>query len=113
MTELATIDKFGPQATVLTGQVGALLGMPVVMSRFMTSDLNASGKYDGVTTTQTGYIIYNRSSYVQYLRRGLQIESQRNIGSGAFEIVASLRAVMGSADAAASKNVAFQYNIDG
>ena len=112
MTELATIDKFGPQATVLTGQVGALLGMPVIMSRFMTDDLNANGKYDNITKDYTGYLIYNRSSYVQYLRRGLQIESQRNIASGAFEIVASLRAVMGSADTAASKNVAFQYSID-
>tara|TARA_Y100000593_G_C4323788_1_gene345525 strand:+ start:11907 stop:13382 length:1476 start_codon:yes stop_codon:yes gene_type:complete len=112
MSELATIDKFGPQATVLTGQVGALLGMPVIMSRFMTDDLNANGKYDNITKDYTGYLIYNRSSYVQYLRRGLQIESQRNIASGAFEIVASLRAVMGSADAAASKNVAFQYAID-
>jgi len=112
MSELATIDKFGPQATVLTGQVGALLGMPVIMSRFMTDDLNANGIYDNATKDYTGYLIYNRSSYVQYLRRGLQIESQRNIASGAFEIVASLRAVMGSADAAGSKNVAFQYSID-
>ena len=103
MTELATIDKFGPQATVLTGQVGSLLGMPVIMSRFMTADLDNSGLYSGAGNSKTGFIIYNRSSYVQYLRRGLQIESQRNIGSGTFEIVASLRAVMGSADAAARR----------
>ena len=112
MDELVTMDKFGDHATVLTGQVASLLGMPVIMSRFLTSDLNASGFYDNVTKTQTGCIVFNRSSYVQYLRRGLQIESQRNIASGAFEIVASLRSVMGSADAASAKNCAFLFNVN-
>jgi hypothetical protein len=113
MTQLATLDKFGPQATVLSGQIGSLLGMPVVISRFMTADLNASGVYDNITKTQTGYVIFNRNSYVQYLRRGLQIESQKTIASGSYELVASMRSVMGSADAAGAKNVAYQYNIDG
>ena len=103
----------GSQATVLSGQVASLLGMPVVISRYMTADLNNAGVWDNVTKTQTGYVIFNRNSYVQYLRRGLQVESQKTIASGSYEIVASLRSVMGSADAAATKNVAYQYNIDG
>ena len=113
MSQLATIDQYGPNASVLSGtQIGSLLGMPIIMSRFMTADLNANGKYDGITTDYTGYLIVNRPSYVQYLRRGLQVESQRRIASGAVEIVATLRSVMGSADSAASTNVAFQYSID-
>lgn len=113
MTQLSTLDKMGSQATVLSGQVASLLGMPVVISRYMTADLSAAGVYDNVTKTQTGYVIFNRNSYVQYLRRGLQVESQKTIASGSYEIVASLRSVMGSADAASTKNVAYQYNIDG
>ena len=112
ISELVSIDSFGPQATLLQGQVGSLLGMPVVMSRFMPSDLNGTGLYDNVTKDFTAFCIYNRSSYYQYQRRGLQVESQRNIGAGAMEIVASLRAVMASPDAAAEKNVATIVGID-
>ena len=113
MTQLATIDKFGDRASVLVGtQIGALLGMPVILSRFMTEDLNGSGKYNGISTDYTGYIIFNRNSYVQYLRRGLEIESQKTIASGSYEIVASLRSVMGSADATSATNCAYQYSID-
>lgn len=113
LDELATIDKFGPSATILSGQLGSLMGMPVVLSRFMTADLNALGIYDGVTTDKTGYVIFNRGSYVQYVRRGLQVETQRDITSGSMTLVASMRAVMGTADSAGAKNVVYSFNMDG
>ena len=112
ISQLVSIDSFGPQATLLQGQVGSLLGMPVVMSRFMPADLNGTGLYDNTTKDFTAFCIYNRSSYFQYQRRGLQVESQRNIGAGAMEIVASLRAVMASPDVSTEKNVATIVGID-
>ena len=79
----------------------------------MTADLNATGIYDGVTETQTGYVIFNRGSYVQYVRRGLQVETQRDIASGSMTLVASMRAVMGTADSAGAKNLVYSFNMDG
>ena len=112
LSELTTLEKFGNRATILSGQLGSLMGMPVIMSRFLTSDLHANGKYTGAGT-QTGFIIFNRGSYHQYIRRGLQVETQRDIASGSLTLVASFRAVMGSADSAGAKNVAYLYNLDG
>jgi HK97 family phage major capsid protein len=111
MTETKTLDVFGPQASVLQGQIASVLGMPIIMSRFMSSDLNATGVYDNVTKTRSGMLIFARDSYYQYLRRGITVESQKDVRNGGIEIVATLRSTMTSPDADAKKNLCFLYNI--
>lgn len=54
---VTTVDKYGPQATVLTGEMGKFLGIPVIPSAKMREDLNASGVYDGTTKTKTGILL--------------------------------------------------------
>ena len=111
MSETKTLDVFGPQASVLQGQIASVLGMPIIMSRFLSSDLNASGVYDNVTKTRSGLLIFARDSYYQYLRRGITVESQKDVRNGGIEIVATLRSTMTSPDADAKKNVCFLFNI--
>lgn len=113
MTNLVTVDKFGPQAAILNGQIGSIFGVPVVMSRFLSADLNASGIYDAVTETQTGFLIFNTASWYLYERRGLVIEQDKDISAGAIRLVSSYRAVIGSPDAATVNNVFFGYNYNG
>ena len=72
--------------------------------------LNGSGKFDNVTTDKSGVLIFARESYYQYLRRGILVETQKDIRAGAIEIVATLRAVMDTPDTADKKNVVFGYN---
>lgn len=110
MTETKTLDVFGNQAAILQGQIAAVMGMPVIMSRFMGADLNGLGKYDNLTTNKSGALIFARDSYYQYLRRGITVETQKDVRNGAIEIVATLRAVMDTPDPAAKKNVVFGYN---
>ena len=109
--ELVTVDKFGPSAIVLTGQIASVAGMPVVVSRFMGNEMNASGVYDNVTKATTGVLLVSRSSYKIYERKALTVEQSKNIAVGALEIVASYRAICASADAAAKKNVAYGYDL--
>ena len=113
MENLVTVDKFGPQASILNGQIGSIFGVPVVMSRFLSADLNASGIYDGVTTTQTGFVLFNAASWYLYERRGLVVEQDKDISAGAIRLVSTYRAVMGSPDATSTKNVFFGYNYNG
>ena len=110
MTETKTLDVFGPSAAVLKGQIASVMGMPVIMSRFMGADLNAAGKFDNVTKTKSGVLIFARESYYQYLRRGILVETQKDIRAGAIEIVATLRSVMDTPDTADKKNVVFGFN---
>jgi hypothetical protein len=111
LTEVATLDKFGPQATVLSGQIASLAGMPIIMSRFMGADMNTNGLFDNVTKTKTGYLIVNRDSYYNYVRRRITIETDKDIKSGVIQVVATMRGTFDSPDAAATKNVAYHYNI--
>ena len=92
----------------LKGQIASVMGMPVIMSRFMAPDLNAAGKYDNVTKTKSGVLIFARESYYQYLRRGILVETQKDIRAGAIEIVAT-RSVMDTPDTADKKKRCIRF----
>ena len=110
MTETKTLDVFGPNAAILKGQIASVMGIPVIMSRFMGADMNAAGKFDNVTKTKSGALLVAMDSYYEYLRRGITVETQKDIRAGGIEIVATLRSVLSSPDPDAKKNVCFGYN---
>jgi HK97 family phage major capsid protein len=112
LDQVVTLEKFGNQATILTGQLASLAGIPIVMSRFMGADLDtADGLYDNVNKTTTGFLVFNTDSWYQYVRRQITIESDKDIASGSIQLVSTMRAVMDSPDADALKNVAYGYNL--
>lgn len=111
LAEVKTIDVFGPQATVVSGQIANIIGMPIIMTRFMGADLNAAGKYDNVTKTKTGLLMAHAPSWYIFERRGILVESDRKIDVGATEVVATMRATFDTLDLDATKNVAFGFNM--
>ena len=104
--DLATVDKFGPLASLVNGQIASLFGFPVVMSRFLTADLAANGLYTGAGT-QTGILFFNRSSWKNVERSGIRVETSKNIAAGAIELVSTLRSGAYTFDSATTRNVAF------
>ena len=74
-----TLDKFGPHATVLTGQLGAVEGIPVIVSEQM-KPADADGKVtDGGNDTDTGrLLIVNRGQWRVGYKRELTIETVRD-----------------------------------
>ena len=110
LDQLLTLEKFGPQATILTGQLGSIFGMPVVVSRFMSDDLASTGKYTGSGST-SGMLVVSRESWNIFARRGIQIQQEQDITSGAYNMVATERLTFDSLDASAVKNVAFGFNL--
>ena len=111
-TDLLTIDKFGPNATLLSGSVASIFGHPVLMSRFVSEQMNGSGVYDNITKTKTGILFYNAASFAQYQKRGVTVETDKNIGSGSIEIVSTMRNVVASVDASGTKNCAYLYDLN-
>ena len=111
LAEVKTIDVFGPQATVVSGQIANIIGMPIIMTRFMGADLNNAGKYDNVTTDKTGLLMAHAPSWYIFERRGILVESDRKIDVGATEVVATMRATFDTLDLDATKNVAFGFNM--
>jgi hypothetical protein len=111
LSETKTLDVFGSNAVILKGQIASVMGMPIIMSEYMPNDLNSTGVFDNVTKTKSGCLVVSMGSYWEYLRRGITVETDKDIRSGAINVVATLRSVMGSPDADAKKNVCFIDNI--
>lgn len=114
LDQVVTLEKFGPQATVLTGELARLAGIPIVMSRFMSADMADTGLFASGTAPadyKSGFLIFNTDSWYQYVRRQITIESDKEIASGVINLVSTMRAVMDSPDADALKNVAFGFNL--
>jgi len=106
-----TIDKFGPAATIVSGSLASIFGMPILVSRYVGADMNANGVFDNLPgTTRSGLILVNRASYKHYQRRGITVETQRDINSDSVSVVATLRRTFASPDPSGTKNVAYLCN---
>ena len=66
-SDFQTVDKFGPNATYLTGSVGAVYGIPIVVSEFLDNV--------GTTGNALGTLIY-KPGFMIAERRGIEIESE-------------------------------------
>jgi len=78
-TSVLTLEKYGPFATIVTGELARVDGSPVIVSEFVRSDLNATGVYDGTTTTRTEVLSVNRRGYAIGERRGLTLQVLREL----------------------------------
>ena len=94
--ELMTLDKYGSNATILTGEVGSLFGVKIVESSFMPSN--------GITGTDSvlgtwgkggyGVLVHKPSLMLGDLRR-VQVENERIIQNDAYRTVISERLAFG------------------
>ena len=66
-SDFKTVDKFGPNATYLTGSVGAVYGIPIAISEFM-DNVGSTGNHLGILVYKPGFMIAER--------RGIEIESE-------------------------------------
>ena len=111
-----TLDKFGPQATVLTGQLGAVEGVPVIVSEQMRP-ADADGKVtDSGNGASTGrLLVLNRSQWLVGFKRELAIETVRDPQKRQNIMVVSFRIALQerSGSRASATHTALQYNITG
>ncbi len=79
LTQVDTLDKFGPQFTARTGTLAVLDGSSVIVSEFIREDLNVSGVYDGTTTTDTVIMRVHAPSFWYGDKGQPKAESDRDI----------------------------------
>lgn len=112
MNEVITMEKYGPQATVITGELGRFDGTPIIPSGYMREDMTATGVYDtGGAHTKTGLLLVNTSGFVIGRKRAPMIESFRDVVAGADEIVASMREDFESRYPSTEAVVTYAYDI--
>ncbi len=111
-----TLDKFGPQATVLTGQLGAVEGVSVIVSEQMRP-ADADGKVtdSGNTATTGRLLILNRTQWLVGFKRELAIETVRDPQKRQNIMVVSFRIALQerSGNRSSATHTALQYNITG
>lgn len=116
LDEVITVDKYGTNATVLTGEVGNIGRNPLISSIAM-SRTEADGKVSttGGNNTLEQVAAFNRRGYVAGWRRRVRVETERLPATDQTRIVYSMRLGLGrfSPTGAASgiEHSAVLYNI--
>lgn len=109
LSEVLTVDKFGPLAVVLRGQLGSVKNIPIVASQdYSLTDTSGYINATGASNTKGSFMIVNRNM----LRVGWKRRPRILVGqvpySDAFYILATARLDLGFFTTGA---VAMSYNI--
>jgi HK97 family phage major capsid protein len=112
-SNVITVDKYGPQAVVLNGELGKLLGSPIIISEYIRENLNATGVYDGSTTTKTELIIVNRRGFMLGTRGGVKLTFKAEAEVDQNQLIMSFRKAFQArwTPAAAVQTIAIGYNV--
>jgi HK97 family phage major capsid protein len=90
--ELQTLDKYGPNALILTGEVGKIDGVSIIASEFQRDDVSATGfNTVGGPNTKSSLVIVNRKSFLYGDRREMTTDSERNIETDKTVVVSKVR----------------------
>lgn len=112
--DVRTVDKFGPSAIVLNGQLAAVDGIPLIVSEHVREDLNAAGVHDAVTTDRTYAAVVNRGEWAIGQREGIDVEVDESIYRETFQrlVIGFMREdFQNLADVSTNDDVAILFNL--
>lgn len=91
---VVTVDKYGSQATILSGELGRIFGVPVMTSfgvEQRKDSVASTGMNDPTGNTFSTALIFNRMNFKVGDRRNFRFETDRNIIAGRNDVVATSR----------------------
>ena len=116
ISQFRTMDKLGPNATILTGMLGAIEGIPTIVSEQMRL-ADTDGKVTaGGNSNDTGrLLIFNRTQWAQGFRRDLSLDVDRDTQKRQTVVTVSFRHALTQRAVARSSatHTAMQFNITG
>lgn len=89
--EFQYLYQYGPGATILTGELGRIDGIPIIVSEILPRNLNATGVYDGTTTTKGAVMCVNKSGFAWGDRKQFDLKLYNNIYTQVTSLVGSQR----------------------
>jgi hypothetical protein len=116
ISQFRTMDKLGPNATILTGMLGAVEGIPIIVSEQMKLAGTDGKVTDGGNATDTGrLLIFNRTQWAQGFRRELVLDVDRDTQKRQTVVTVSFRHALTERTGARSSatHTALQYDITG
>lgn len=114
LSNVRTVDKYGPAATILTGELAKIDGIPIIVSASMPLAMS-TGKVSGTPANNTtGQIaLVHRPSWKIGFRRQLLIEVDRDIRKRLYYMVVSFRIAVGCRDNGSSRDAGHTAGIHG
>ena len=116
INQFRTMDKLGPNATVLTGMLGAVEGIPVIVSEQMRlADADGKVTNAGNTSNKGRLLVFNRTQWAQGFRRELSVDVDRDTQKRQTVVTVSFRHALTerSGSRSSATHTALQYNITG
>lgn len=104
LDEVTTVEKYGAGATVLTGELGRLDGIPIVVSEHIREDLSTTGRYDATTTDNTTLLLVNTRRWMQGERRKMTLKTFDDIQNDQTVLVTTMRQAFISLETSANQN---------
>ena len=113
LSNLLTLDKYGPNATILKGEIFKYQNIPVVVTEYLAKNLNTTGVYDGSTTDNSMLLLVYRDGFYNGYRSGLSLASEMDIETDQIKLVAKRRLdFVDPYDATATGNVQCAGGVD-
>ncbi len=91
MPEIMTLEKYGPNATIFTGELAKVDGIAVLVSEKHREDVNASGFNDSTTNAKGTILLAYIPGFVRGNRRGLKVRPWVDPRSGTQNLVQDWR----------------------
>jgi hypothetical protein len=115
ISNFRTMDKLGPNATILTGQLGAISGIPVIASELMRlADTDGKITSAGNSADTGSVLIVNKTQWYQGFRRDMSVDVFRDTQKRSNIVTISFRHALTQRGTLASQtHTALQYDITG
>lgn len=89
-----TVDKYGSKATILTGELGRIFGVPMFVSHGVEQrkdSVSATGANAATGNTLSTALVFNRTNWRIGDRRDFRLERDKDIIAGRNDVVATAR----------------------
>jgi HK97 family phage major capsid protein len=115
LDEVETIDKLGVRATISTGELAAIYGVPLIQSEQMAlADVDGKVTDAGNVENNGRVLAFNATQWALGFRRGITVEPQREAGKGQTTIWVSMRiALVPRGTRSSNTHTSIAYNITG
>ena len=114
ISQVKTVDVYGPNATIVQGELARFFGIPILLSEatpVTDSDLvEADGKSNATAGTKGWFALFNVNGWKHGFRREFNIEADRNIQTDSNILVASFRMAL-IPSGISTKHTAVGYNV--
>lgn len=105
LDEVTTLEKFGPGATILKGELGKLDGIPIIVSEYCGDDKDANGVNSATSNDQGFLLLVYVPGFVLGQRRRIVMKSFEDIQNDLVALVTSWRGTFMPIYVATSNNI--------